>query len=1198
MAKTFGMTWWGRQWLNALSHIDYSNRLPRGASYARNGMVSNITVRGNEISAQVRGSSPRPYSVSIIVPEFSATQRKMLVDDIMSMPSLLSKLLNRELPQQLATLAEASGIKLFPRSWNDFHMKCSCPDWAVPCKHLAAVIYKLSQEIDNNPFLVFAMHGFDLQTELKKRGVMTGSGGVMSLPSWPEEALSPVPQWMVAGGEDEANAPFQYDYTLIPELLQPLDDILTPSPAFCGDCDFRNDYATERGRLAKESQRVVDGKKPLWEALSVPPPAILDRGSDESEARQVSLAGIPASFSLVLDEETDASLLVDGGKKKKQPDLASVLSVLHSVRGNQMADLTDHQRTLLFASQSALQLISRGAIVPRLVMLKSVKTTGRKKAQPSSAYTMLWLPALLNDSVRRLTARLQSCALPIVALSEGGSLLTGEPIASQGLWLLAALVSFYVRRFSASRTIFLYHSLFFHSGYKTFDGIGERETPGGIHAWISRYHMTAGKWQMVILAEDKGDCFDLSLRLHNTEKADDALGVSMREFMSAKAYAADRMQVLQQLAVVSSFIPQLDDYVNEGGLHPIAFSDDEIIQFLQDVLPAIVLLHVRVVMPKSLRELLRPRSTVKISTSSAVSASSIHIEELFCFDWMVALGDEIVSYEDFLALTNGASQLLRFKGEYIYVTPEDIARLNKEEQATRMSKAQLLQAAISGEWNGAKVELTPEARAIIRQLTDETPVAVPQSLHATLRPYQERGYSWMYRNARIGMGSILADDMGLGKTIQTIALLLQLKEEGAMEKERTIIVAPTGLLANWQAEIARFAPSLSVMLYHGANRTLEDFDSDILLTSYGLLRSDIDKLKKKKWLVAVIDEAQNIKNPSSGQSKAVRSLRAATHIALSGTPVENRLSDYWSVMDFANKGYLGTQKSFADEYVKPIQVMGNERQAAHFRRITAPFMMRRLKTDRSIITDLPEKMEQNITASLTARQAALYKSTLDEAMRTIEGMGDEEGNLFKRQGLILQMILALKQICNHPAQYLKNDDWDPALSGKVELLLDLLRATGDAGEKVLVFTQFTEMGSHLQDIIAERTGYRPLFLHGGCSLKQRQQMVDEFQNSPSQRVFLLSIKAAGTGLNLTAASHVVHFDLWWNPAVEAQATDRAYRIGQKKNVMVYRFITHDTFEERIDRMIQDKKRLADMTVATGESWIGKLSNEELRDLFR
>ena len=632
---------------------------------------------------------------------------------------------------------------------------------------------------------------------------------------------------------------------------------------------------------------------------------------------------------------------------------------------------------------------------------------------------------------------------------------------------------------------------------------------------------------------------------------------------------------------------------------PLEFDSNRLVRFLDEVVPILQQVGVQVLLPKGMQELLRPRLSLRLRRNMEDEESSISIEDLLSYDWVLAVGEEQVDASQFEQMLKQNNSLLRFKSQYILVRKEELSQYRDAILGGKLPvKGSLLATALAEDYDEHPVLLTAEAREVIRRATTLTPVPLPEGLQATLRPYQERGYSWLYRNMRLGFGSILADDMGLGKTLQAIALILKLKEEGRLEDRKALIVVPTSLLTNWQAEVARFAPSLSVSFYHGHDRSQQAFAADITLTTYGVARGDMEILNLYPWRLLVVDEAQNIKNAASQQARAIVNIKADCRIALSGTPVENRLAEFWSIMQFCNPGYLGSQRQFSARYARPIQVDKDEAIAERFRRITSPFLLRRLKTDKDIIADLPDKIEKNEYVSLLPSQAALYQAVVNEAMKTLSGLDtDDAHHLFKRKGIILQMILALKQVCNHPAQYLKNDDLRPELSGKTEHLLELVKSILDAGEKVLIFSQFKQMGEMLVRFIQERLGEEALFYHGGCTVEQRAELVRRFQEEPSDRVFVLSLKAAGTGLNLTAATHVIHYDLWWNPAVESQATDRAYRIGQHQNVIVHRFITHSTFEEKIDTLIQDKRRLADITVASGEGWIADLSDDELRELF-
>ncbi len=403
-------------------------------------------------------------------------------------------------------------------------------------------------------------------------------------------------------------------------------------------------------------------------------------------------------------------------------------------------------------------------------------------------------------------------------------------------------------------------------------------------------------------------------------------------------------------------------------------------------------------------------------------------------------------------------------------------------------------------------------------------------------------------------------------------------------------------MLNWQREIEKFAPSLKSSIYHGKNRkkeTLLDKDTDILITTYSLARMDRDVLAKQKWRCVVTDEAQNIKNAETSQTKAVKSIKGDYKIAMTGTPVENRLMDYWSITDFTMKNLLGNKTAFKQDFAIPIEKFNNQKRLEAFRKITAPFILRRMKTDKKIISDLPDKISTDQWVQLSKDQTALYQGLVD----TMENMVTHADGI-NRKGIIFKLIIGFKQICNHPSLYLKKNSANPELSGKSMLLLDLLRKIDDRNEKVLIFTQFKEMGVLLEKMINDHFPTKPLFFHGSLGQKKRNDIIDSFQKEPACRFLIISLKAGGTGLNLTAANNVIHYDLWWNPAVENQATDRAFRIGQKKNVNVYRFITRGTFEEKINDMLISKKELSDMTVNQGEKWITEMSNKELHELLK
>jgi SNF2 family DNA or RNA helicase len=503
-------------------------------------------------------------------------------------------------------------------------------------------------------------------------------------------------------------------------------------------------------------------------------------------------------------------------------------------------------------------------------------------------------------------------------------------------------------------------------------------------------------------------------------------------------------------------------------------------------------------------------------------------------------------------------------------------------------------------------------RDLLAQLSDTQQLhslPEPEGLRGKLRPYQQRGYSWLAFLRRTGFGACLADDMGLGKSIQAITLLLHEREHLA-ETTPTLLVCPTSVVGNWVRELERFAPSLRVAVHHGADRKqgdefkkqIEGEDVDVVLTSYPLLARDRATLTDLPWGTVVLDEAQNIKNASTKQAQAARALKPANRVALTGTPVENRLSELWSIMTFLNPGYLGSEAGFRREYARPIERTGDQEARERLRKLTTPFILRRLKTDKSIISDLPEKMEMKVYCSLTREQATLYQAVVQDYLEKIEaseaeGLEGLEGlGALARRGQVLAMLMRLKQICNHPAQYLQDGSALRSRSGKLARLVEMLEEVYASDDRALIFTQFASFGAMLQTYLGSMFYDDVLFLHGGTPAKERDPMVRRFQASGGPRIFILSLKAGGTGLNLTSANHVFHYDRWWNPAVENQATDRAFRIGQTRNVQVHKFICGGTLEDHIDEMIESKRELAESVIGDDESWLTELSTNQLRDL--
>ncbi len=588
--------------------------------------------------------------------------------------------------------------------------------------------------------------------------------------------------------------------------------------------------------------------------------------------------------------------------------------------------------------------------------------------------------------------------------------------------------------------------------------------------------------------------------------------------------------------------------------------------------------------------------------------SGLSLETIVQFDWEVALGDRKLTLRELEALARMKAPLVKVRGHWVEMNAAEIqAAIDfwKKKGAEKATFRDIIQMALGAkdapqgfDFNGVKA--TGWIGKLLKQLDGQAAykeLAPPKAFSGTLRPYQVRGYSWLSFLRQWGLGACLADDMGLGKTIQTLALIQ--RDWQTNGKRPVLFVCPTSVVNNWQKEAARFTPGLPVLVHHGAGRKRgAAFEKEagrhaIVVSSYGLLQRDVKFFREVAWSGVVLDEAQNIKNPETRQARAVRLLEADYRIALTGTPVENNVGDLWSIMEFLNPGFLGSQSEFKRNFFVPIQAERDPSAAERLKRVTGPFILRRLKTDRSVISDLPEKLEMKVFCSLTKEQASLYAAVLKETEETLESA---EG--IQRRGLVLGTLSKLKQVCNHPAQFLGDNSGIAARSGKLSRLMEMLEEVVEVGDRALVFSQFAEMGHILRRHVQEMFGREALFLHGGVPKRQRDRMVERFQDEgDGPQVFILSLKAGGTGLNLTSANHVFHFDRWWNPAVENQATDRVFRIGQARNVQVHKFICPGTLEEKIDEMIERKKEVAEKVVGAGEGWLTELSNDDLREVL-
>lgn len=1243
-------TWWSRKWLDTLLESADEQAVKQGLKFVERGQVTSIDIIDNRVISVVKGPNGGIHNNYIVFPKFKDEKADVFMNLLMQQPAEMLALKNGAMNPPLELLLAKSGLTLFD-SIADVKMGCDCRD-PVPCKYIVATFVKIAEQADSSPNLLFKLHGLDLEAYREhhtleanleapqEQKIVRALGGKSKIF---EQAVDN----RLDFAEDSSDSLFansqasvtrtprqilpQFDFDSWKDYSRILPAMLPNYPKFCPAGNFRKSFTDELEGCRKffanyenfdqflEHYRVNNSKTFIA----------------ENEALRIYHKN---GWRWHFDHLNEGGNVIETG--------LSVPQVMGAVSWLGGRNLSWHHYTacyLFLLLKVAFHLVRTGAIYPQVFW------THKDVAQ------VRWLPAEMLPDILGIVADLEAAAPQKFAFTarEEEFVEMAEPAEQVLSLFISQLLRFAHTYKPALKTNHGNLLSFFFTCVSGRLAGNMLSVPAGIQKWFSVYSSLDFRTQLLFKCYESGEQVALEVFVIDTDK----LTPLSTLFEENDARLLSILNILNGIA--DSFKP-MGTYIENRAASPIMMQGAVLLQFLQDCLKKLEIFGIKTEIPKNLMNVGKPKPKIRLQGSMSFGAFTAN--DLLDFDWEVAIGDENVSAEEFLELAENADGLLKYKSQYVEVSAEDLQRIREQiegrvkgakgakgpdagaegsagkdgensdsskdgagdesadsesaDDAPVITQAKLVQACFTGECDGIPVDMAGEFKQQFDSWRSETEVALPEHLNATMRPYQVRGYSWMYKNLEIGFGCILADDMGLGKTLQVIAFLLKMHEEGKLAEKKALVVLPAGLLCNWQVEIKKFAPDLTFFAYHGGSRDLEKFHADVLLTTYATFRKDFDELNEREWQVIVIDEAQNIKNADSEQSRLLRRMRAPMKIAMSGTPVENRLMEFWTIMDFANRGFFPSAAEFREKFETPIQKMGNEKVAETFRKITAPFMLRRLKTDKSIISDLPDKIIQDEYAELTKPQAALYQKTLEHFMQELEmeqalsEKANDAHALFKRKGIILQMILALKQICNHPATFLKGAaaasqekvaepvEATPALSsGKMQMLLDLLTSIQEQGEKTLIFTQFAEMGFLLEKTITEELGLRTHFYHGGCTQTQRTSMIEDFQKNPECKVLILSLKAGGTGLNLTAASQVIHYDLWWNPAIEAQATDRAFRIGQTRNVQVHRFITKGTFEEKINALLETKKSIANMTVSAGETWLADMDDKQLGEVF-
>ena len=1143
-----------KQWIRNIKKIDNKNHLAQGLIYSNDGSIKSLIVADNNVEAKVEGAPGDLYNVKILFKELTEDEKKILKEYIENNPLTYSRLLNNQMPSDLLN----AKVKILPSKLDDFEVSCDCKR-GLFCKHQAAVFHRLSNLIEKDSSLILSLRGLNLNHLFNSHDYkIKNIKDVLNNDSKPRLSDSKNINHLVKLNYSLSDYPSFY-----PSNSVNFNEVLCDTLASMSKCI----YQIFNSKISNEFQELITLGNTIRDSNHY-----TAKTQNEIRFAFEEKWCNPQRWSemkIIIDGNYEISNIMTGNKDNnffmsnlKYP----LFAFLAEINQIDISFYCDEIRFLHELYLFTAQLINSIELIPEFFQLEN------------DEYHIRWIPSFDKEIHDCLEHFYRRCPKNLLTFNDSNLSKQNQVKALISL-IFEGFSEYYVnkaipRNFAGYKNEKYFRLFFIKSQDFTRYSCSGKQAE--IDSWISPLFLNQKDYKLILTACQDNLEFNLKLKIKYDDKDYD-----FKDIINFK-----RQDIIKSISIIQNIFNKTG--VSYQLLKDKAMTLSQYSYFIENVVPVLRECGIEFHSPDEFNNADDARLVLDINQKTP--NASLSFDNLVDFDWKIAIGDETFSIDDFESLTYNYRGLVVIKDKYMVLDEDNLYRLENDiaNIPQNRNKSDLIRYLLSDK--SANIEMDEKLEELMDNLLKVSDVTPPESLNGTLRKYQETGFSWMVQNMQLGFGSILADDMGLGKTIQVLALIVYLKENHKLDESKVLIVVPTSILTNWEMEIAKFAPALKVKTYHGMNRRYPKDDFDILLTSYSMIRNDLEEFGLTDWFLIVIDEAQNIKNPKIKQTKAVKSINAKHHIALSGTPIENHLGEYWSIFDFTNKGYLNTLQHFKNRFLKPIENEHDDFALYDFKKITSPFIMRRLKTDEHIVKELPDKAVSDVYCNLSVKQAGMYDETLNQMMGEVE---KSEG--IKRKGLVLKLINSLKQICNHPSQFLKTYDAKANESGKMEVLINLIGNIIESDEKVLVFTQYVRMGEIMQELLEEKFSEEVMFLHGGVSRKKRDEMIDKFQNG-DVKIFILSLKAGGIGLNLTAASNVIHYDLWWNPAVENQATDRAYRLGQTENVMVYRFITRGTLEERINQILAEKRELVDMAISSEESFITEMTNEELRDI--